>query len=63
LTIFHYSGQVISRSTGSNSVAKAAYRSATPLNDKRTGLIYEYTKRRQEIYAEIIAPVNSPEWV
>lgn len=63
MAIFHFSGQVFSRSKGVSSVAKAAYRSASYLVDERTGLEYDYTKRREEIQTEIFAPDNAPEWV
>ena len=63
MAIFHYSGQVFSRSDGVSSVAKAAYRSASHLIDERTGQEYDYTRRNEKIQTEIFAPGNSPAWV
>lgn len=44
------------RSKGHSSVAAAAYRSATKLTDERTGIVYDFTNRKDVIYSEIILP-------
>ncbi|MCX7749536.1 MAG: MobA/MobL family protein [Clostridia bacterium] len=58
MAIYHFSAQVISRGKGRCVVAAAAYRSAERLYDERTGLTYDYTKRRTEIESEILVPEN-----
>lgn len=62
MAIYHFSAKVFSRAKGVSSVAKAAYRSASYLVDERTGLEYNYTKRREQIEAEIFAPESAPAW-
>ena len=63
MAIYHYRGQVISRSKGRSSVAAAAYRSGTRLVDRRTGLVHDYTRRRRtEIVPFIEAPEGAPAW-
>jgi hypothetical protein len=44
--IFHVQVSTVSRSRGRSSVAASAYRAATKLLDKRTGLVHDYQKRR-----------------
>lgn len=63
MAIYHFHVGIISRSTGRSSVAAAAYRAGEELQDERTGLAHDYTRRRDEIDSEIIAPKDAPEWV
>ena len=62
MAMYHFQVQVISRGKGKSSVAAAAYRSGEKLEDKRTELIHNYTKKQGVEYTEIIAPPNTPEW-
>jgi len=62
MAMYHFQVQVISRGKGKSSVAAAAYRSGEKLEDKRTDLIHDYTKKQGVEYTEIIAPPNAPEW-
>lgn len=63
MAIFHYSAQMIKRSAGRSAVAAAAYRAGERIEDERTGLIHDYTKKSGIEHTEIMAPANAPEWV
>ena len=45
---------------GGNSVAAAAYRSGQQLEDERTGQTFDYTRKQQVEFTEILAPDNAP---
>ena len=62
MAIYHLSAKVIGRSAGRSSVAAAAYRSGERLVDERTGLVHDYTKRRDYIETWIQAPEHAPAW-
>lgn len=62
MAIYHFSAQVIGRSSGRSSVAAAAYRSGEKMYDERLGFTYDYTRKLGVEYTEIIAPNNIPEW-
>jgi len=62
VAIYHLSAKVIGRSSGRSSVAAAAYRSGERLVDERTGLVHDYTKRRDYIETWIQAPEHAPAW-
>ena len=52
----------IKRSDGRSSVAKAAYNSRTELLDIRTGNSYNYTRKKDLGFSEVITPKNAPLW-
>ena len=56
MAIYHYSASVIGRSKGKSAVAAAAYRSGEKIEDKRTGIIHDYTHKSGVDYSEIITP-------
>jgi hypothetical protein len=62
VAIFHCNSSIIKRSSGSSSVASAAYRSAENILDERTGLIHTYARKKGVLHTEIITPENSPDW-
>lgn len=62
MAIYHFSAQIISRSSGKSSVGASAYRSGERIEDKRTGMIHDYTRRKGIEYTEILAPTNAPSW-
>jgi hypothetical protein len=45
---------------GSSATASAAYRSAEKLADERTGAVFDYTRKRGVLHAEILAPPGTP---
>ncbi|HZK85363.1 MAG TPA: MobQ family relaxase [Desulfosporosinus sp.] len=66
MAIYHFSGQIISRSASNgrtrSAIACAAYRSGEKLFDER-GKETKYYKRDIEPVTKILAPKNSPDWV
>ena len=62
MAIYHFSAQIVSRSTGASSVAGAAYRSGSCLTDERTGEEHDYSGRDDLDGAEILAPREAPAW-
>lgn len=62
MAIYHFSVQIISRSNGSSSVASSAYRAGEKLEDERTGVVHDYTRKNGVEYNEILTPNNAPEW-
>lgn len=62
MAIYHFSVQIISRSNGSSAVGSSAYRSGEKIEDERTGLIHDYTRKSGVEYTEILTPENAPEW-
>ena len=54
---------MISRSQGRSATAAAAYRVAERIEDRRTGLTFDYAARGGVDHTEIIAPDHAPDWV
>ena len=52
----------IKRSDGRSSVAKAAYNSRDELLDERTNNKYDYSRKRDLDFSQIITPKNAPLW-
>jgi ATP-dependent exoDNAse (exonuclease V) alpha subunit len=63
MAIYYLSAQIIGRSAGRSATGAAAYRAAERIHDERTGQTYDYTRRRGDIEAEILAPAGAPAWV
>lgn len=62
MAIYHMSVKPVQRSKGRSSTAAAAYRAACKIEDERTGLEHDYTKKEGVKHTEIITPlgVNIP---
>jgi hypothetical protein len=61
LAIYSLRVQTIGRSEGRSVLAAAAYRSGSSLADKRLGMDFDFSGRREGVaHIEIIAPENSP---
>ena len=56
MAIYHYSASVIGRSNGQSAVAAAAYRSGAKIEDIRTGIVHDYTRKSGVDHSEIIIP-------
>ena len=57
MAIYHLSAQVISRGTGGNALAAAAYRSGEKIGE------FDYSIRERTVdYTNILAPENAPKW-
>lgn len=53
------SAKPIQRSKGRSAVAAAAYRAAEKIEDERTGLTHDFTRKSSVIFSEIVTPDNS----
>lgn len=62
MAIFHLSAKVVSRGSGQSAIAKAAYNSRSKLEDERTGLTKDYSRKNGVEFSGIFAPKNAPEW-
>jgi hypothetical protein len=62
VAIYHLTTKPIKRSDGRSAVAAAAYRSAERLLDETTGLVHDYTRRREYVEGWIQAPDGAPAW-
>lgn len=60
---YRFSAKMIKRSEGRSATAAAAYRAGVEIEDKRTGLIHDYTRRGGVVHSEIMLPDNAPEWM
>jgi hypothetical protein len=60
MAIYHCSIKNIGRSDGRSAVACSAYRAAQKLRDKKTGLLYDFTKKSEVIYSKIFLCKNAP---
>ena len=54
---------MISRSQGRSATAAIAYRVAERIEDRRTGLVFNYAARGGVDHTEILAPTHAPDWV
>lgn len=61
MTIAFMRYNMISRSTGKNAVASAAYRSGSRLRDRQSGKIKNYTRKEEVKYSEIDLPKGCTE--
>ncbi|MCJ7592608.1 MAG: MobA/MobL family protein [Woeseiaceae bacterium] len=65
MAIYHLSVKLITRGAGRSATAASAYRAADRVNDERTGLVFDYTRKRGVEHAEIVLPssvAESAEW-
>lgn len=63
MAIYHLSAKPISRATGRSATGAAAYRAGESITDERTGLVFDYGKKRGIDHREIMAPANAPAWM
>lgn len=59
MAIYHLSMKTVARSKGQSATASAAYRAAEKIEDKRTGEIFDYTKKKGVIETALILPKNA----
>lgn len=60
MAIFHLSVKNIGRSQGRSVIACSAYRSGTQLEDVETGIIHDYTRKKDIAFSEVIICQNAP---
>ena len=63
MAIYHLRATMISRSQGRSATAAIAYRVAERIEDRRTGLVFDYAARGGVDHTEILAPDHAPDWV
>ncbi|VVS96436.1 conserved hypothetical protein [Roseovarius sp. EC-HK134] len=63
MAIYHLRATMISRSQGRSATAAIAYRVAERIEDRRTGLVFDYAARGGVDHTEILAPDHAPNWV
>ena len=62
MAIYHCSVSVGSRSNGSSAVASDAYREGKKITNERTGEIHDYSRKKDVIESETLAPKNAPDF-
>jgi hypothetical protein len=65
VAIYHLSVKLVTRGTGRSATAAIAYRAATRVPDERTGLVFDYSRKRGVEHTEIVLPARvaeSAEW-
>lgn len=62
MAVYHCSASTVSRSSGRSAVAAAAYRAGERLDDTRTGLTHDYTRKGGVLHSEIVTPAGAPSW-
>ena len=60
MAIYHLSAKPISRATGRSATGAAAYRAGETITDERTGLVFDYSKKRGIDHSEIMAQPMRP---
>lgn len=56
MAIYHLNAKAIGRSQGRSATGAAAYRAAVRIEDTRTGLVFDYSRKRGVDGAEILTP-------
>ena len=59
MAIYHLNAKTLGRSQGRSATGAAAYRAAARIADARTGLVFDYTRKRGVDGAEILTPDGS----
>src|SRR5690606_33520440 len=55
MAIYHCSTKTVNRSSGRTAVASSAYRAGEKLEDERTGLTHDFTRKDGVAHAEILS--------
>ena len=63
MAIYRFEAKVIARSHGRSATASAAYRAGESIDDERTGSVFDYTRKRGVLSAEIFTPPSTPDWM
>lgn len=58
----HAPVKVVQRSKGRSATAAAAYRAGVSIEDERTGVVHDYTRKRGIEGEALLLPENAPEW-
>lgn len=65
MALYHLTAQIIARSAGRSATGAAAYRAGAKIADDRTGLVFDFSRRRTVDRSAniILGPDGSPTWV
>ena len=63
MAIYSMRVSMIGRSQGRSATAAAAYRAGIAIDDERTGLRHDYTRKTGVAHTEIMTPRDTPEWM
>ncbi len=63
MAIYHLHAKVLGRSGGRSATAAAAYRAGVCITDERTGVVYDFSRRKHVVWRAIAAPDEASEWV
>lgn len=63
MAIYHLHAKILGRSNGRSATAAAAYRAGVCITDERTGVIYDFSRRRHVVWRAIAAPDEAADWV
>ncbi len=61
MACYHITVKIIGRGGGKGAIAAAAYRSRDKLYDERLDMTFDYSKKNDLAYAEILLPENAPQ--
>ena len=62
MAIFHIDFKILKRSEGKSSLYLAAYNARMRLKDEKTGLVFNYEKKKEDLmHSDILLPKNAPE--
>lgn len=62
MAIFHIDFKILKRSEGKSALYLSAYNSRMRLKDEKTGLIFNYEKKKEDLmHTDILLPKNAPE--
>ena len=60
--MYHLSVKCVCRASGRGAPAAAAYRAGDEIEDERTGVTHDYTRKGGVEHSEIIVPAGAPTW-
>ncbi|WP_424710590.1 MobA/MobL family protein, partial [Klebsiella pneumoniae] len=60
MALMHMQFKILKRSEGKSSVYLTAYNNRLRARDERTGNLYNYTKKNDLYYSEVMMPDNAP---
>jgi hypothetical protein len=63
VAVFRCEAKIVQRVKAQSSTASAAYRAGERIEDRRTGLVFDYANRYGVMHSEIVAPEGAPTWV
>ena len=63
MAIYHLHAKIVGRSGGRSATAAAAYRAGVCIADQRTGLVFDFSRRKYVVWRAIAAPDDAADWV